>query len=335
MKIAVLGAGAWGTAIASHAAHRHDVVLWCRDPEQARAIQAHRVNSRYLPDLELEPGVQVHADLDAALGHAQDGLWVLATPMSGLREQLSSLPAWGCAVWLCKGLESPTGLMGHELAAQLCPQLEVGVFSGPTFAQEVACRRPTAAVVASTSSQVRERCVEAFHDEAMRVYTSQDIAGVEVGGALKNVLAIAAGILDGLSQQSPLTPGLPGLNARAALITRGLAEMTRFGLSLGAQASTFMGLSGLGDLVLTATGSLSRNRQLGMSMAQGMSASEALAQLGHVAEGAYAAPMVLARARKLGLDMPITEAVVDVVAGRLTPQAAMVQLMSREARSEW
>jgi glycerol-3-phosphate dehydrogenase (NAD(P)+) len=334
MKIAVLGAGAWGTAMASHAARRHDVVLWCRDGEQARDMQASRVNSRYLPGVALDPGVRVLSDLASALDHGQEGLWVVATPMSALRAQLSGLRAAGVAVWLCKGLEAPSGLMGHELAAQLRPQLEVGVLSGPTFAQEVANRQPSAAVVASSSAQVRERAVEAFHDEAMRIYTSQDITGVEVGGALKNVLAIAAGILDGLAPQQGLTPGLPGLNARAALITRGLAEMTRFGVSLGAQASTFMGLSGLGDLVLTATGSLSRNRQLGLLLAQGVSAPKALAQLGHVAEGAYAAPTVLSRARSLGLDMPITEAVVGVIEGRLSPQQAMIHLMSREARAE-
>lgn len=335
MKIAVLGAGAWGTAIACHAAARHDVRLWCRQPEQARDMQRSRVNHRYLPGITLDPRLAVESDLESALAHGRGGLWVLAVPMSGLRAYLQALDSTGCAIWLCKGLEATSGLMGHELAAQWRPQLEVGVFSGPTFAQEVAQRQPTAAVVASASATVRELGVQAFHDEAMRVYTSHDVTGVEVGAALKNVMAIAAGILDGLSSSGKPIQGLPGLNARAALITRGLAEMTRLGVALGAQPATLMGLSGLGDLVLTATGSLSRNRQLGVWLAQGRPAAQALSELGHVAEGAYAAPTVLARARSLGLDMPITEAVVAVLDGRLQPEAAVGQLMSRGSRSEY
>ena len=196
---------------------------------------------------------------------------------------------------------------------------------------EVAQGRPTALVAASTSPTLCDQAVQAFHGGALRIYTSQDPAGVEVGGAVKNVMAIATGILDGLAARAD-GGVLPGLNARAALITRGLAEMTRLGLALGAKAETFMGLSGLGDLVLTSTGALSRNRQVGLMLAEGRSLDEAVAALGHVAEGVYSAATVLARARSLGVDMPITAAVVEVLQGRLAPGQAVARLMSRDAR---
>jgi glycerol-3-phosphate dehydrogenase (NAD(P)+) len=200
------------------------------------------------------------------------------------------------------------------------------VLSGPSFALEVARGQPTALVAASSDGALAAAAVEAFHGEALRVYTSTDVVGVEVGGAVKNVLAIATGIVDGMPEA--------GLNARAALITRGLAEITRLGLALGARAETFMGLSGLGDLVLTATGELSRNRRVGLLLAAGQTLAEALQSLGHVAEGVPSAPTVLARARALGVEMPITEAVVEVLEGRVAPAQAMVRLMARQARSE-
>jgi glycerol-3-phosphate dehydrogenase (NAD(P)+) len=207
------------------------------------------------------------------------------------------------------------------------------VLSGPSFALEVAQGRPTALVAASSDPTLCQRAVQAFHGGALRIYTSQDPTGVEVGGAVKNVMAIATGILDGLAAQATAATA-PGLNARAALITRGLAEITRLGLALGARAETFMGLSGLGDLVLTATGALSRNRQVGLMLAEGRSLDEAVAALGHVAEGVYSAATVLARAQALGLDMPITAAVVEVLQGRLAPAQAVARLMGRDARSE-
>jgi glycerol-3-phosphate dehydrogenase (NAD(P)+) len=208
-----------------------------------------------------------------------------------------------------------------------------GVLSGPSFAVEVARGQPTALVVASGEPALGELAVQALHGEALRIYTSADPTGVEVGGAVKNVLAIATGLLDGLAAAAGGTRG-PGLNARAALITRGLAEMTRLGVALGARAETFMGLSGLGDLVLTATGPLSRNRQVGLELAQGRTLAEALAAIGHVAEGVYSAPTVLQRARALGVEMPISAAVADVLERRVAPARAVAQLMAREAKAE-
>ncbi len=330
MKIAVLGAGAWGTALAAAAAPRHEVLLWARDAAQAAEMQAQRCNRRYLPEVELPAALQVTADRHRALAHAAGGLTealtVIATPMAGLREQLASLPDARAALWLCKGFEAGSGALGHELARQLRPGAAAGVLSGPSFALEVARGQPTALVAASQDAELSAAAVAAFHSEALRVYTSSDIVGVEVGGALKNVLAIATGIVDGMPQA--------GQNARAALITRGLAEMTRLGLALGARAETFMGLSGLGDLVLTATGDLSRNRRVGLLLAAGHSLAQALASLGHVAEGVPTAATALARAQGLGVEMPITAAVVDVLQGRLPPAEALTRLMARQSRAE-
>jgi glycerol-3-phosphate dehydrogenase (NAD(P)+) len=329
MQIAVLGAGAWGTALAAAAAAAgHHTWLWARDAAQAAALQATHTNVRYLPEVALPPSLRATADLPAALAHGQgaEGLLVIATPMAGLRGMLQALPADAPALWLSKGFEAGTGLLGHEIARALRRDRSCGVLSGPSFALEVARGLPTALVAASADAALTARAVEAFHGGALRVYTSADIVGVEVGGALKNVLAIATGIVDGL-------PGA-GLNARAALITRGLAEMTRLGQALGARPDTFMGLSGLGDLVLTATGSLSRNRAVGLALAAGRRLPEALAELGHVAEGVPTAAVALQRARALGVEMPITAAVVEVLEGRLTPAQAVAVLMAREARAE-
>lgn len=352
MKIAVIGAGAWGTAIAMAAtARRHDVLLWARDATQAAAMQADRRNQRYLPEVAFPPALRVSADEHAALEHGRGGLTILATPMAALRQRLAALPADGRPVlWLSKGFEAGgdgKGALGHEVAREVwqsragragdpasdgpSPGLSparppvCGVLSGPSFALEVARGQPTALVAASTDAALAAAAVQALHGDTLRVYSSSDIVGVEVGGAVKNVLAIAVGALDGLQL---------GLNARAALITRGLAEMTRLGVALGAQPATFMGLSGLGDLVLTATGDLSRNRRVGMLLAAGRTLADALASLGHVAEGVPSAPMVLARAQRLGVEMPITACVVDLLAGRLSASEAVARLMSRDARAE-
>jgi glycerol-3-phosphate dehydrogenase (NAD(P)+) len=337
MKIAVIGAGAWGTAIAmAVAARQHDVLLWARDAAQAASMQRERRNARYLPEVALPPALQVSADERAALAHGQDGLTILATPMAALRERLAALPDGRPVLWLSKGFEAGTGALGHEVArevVQRSPRASAGdprpsscgVLSGPSFALEVARGQPTALVIASADMALAAAAVQALHGETLRVYSSSDIIGVEVGGAVKNVLAIAVGALDGMRL---------GLNARAALITRGLAEMTRLGVALGAQPATFMGLSGLGDLVLTATGDLSRNRRVGMQLAAGRTLAEALAALGHVAEGVSTAPMVLARAQRLGVEMPITAAVVELLEGRLTVRDALARLMSRDARPE-
>jgi glycerol-3-phosphate dehydrogenase (NAD(P)+) len=245
--------------------------------------------------------------------------------MAGLRGLLTQLRDCPVPVaWLCKGFEAGIadahGLMGHEIQAQVAPNLQAGILSGPSFAQEVAHGQPTALVAASAHASVRDALVEAFHSPALRVYANDDIVGVEVGGAVKNVLAIATGLCDGLHL---------GLNARAALITRGLAEMTRLGLALGARAETFMGLSGLGDLVLTATGDLSRNRRVGLALASGKTLQQAVAELGHVAEGVYCARTVLQRAQAMGVDMPITQGVVDLLDGKVQPAQALAALMGR------
>lgn len=216
--------------------------------------------------------------------------------------------------------------MPHEVQAQVAPRLQAGALSGPSFALEVARQQPTALVAASPHEQVRQAMVGAFHGPSLRVYANQDIVGVEVGGAVKNVLAIATGLCDGLQL---------GLNARAALITRGLAEMTRLGMALGAQSDTFMGLSGLGDLVLTATGDLSRNRKVGLLLAQGQTLDQAVASLGHVAEGVYSARTVMNRAKQLGVEMPITAAVVALLDGDCTAQQAVQALMGRDPKGEF
>ena len=337
MNISIFGAGAWGTALALAACGPNDVVLWTRRPEHAQQMGRDRHNQRYLPGLAFAPGLQVVSDHMTALRHAQGGLCVVATPMAALRQQLTALGPDRPALWLCKGFEQGTGALGHEVARAVRPLAACGVLSGPSFALEVARGQPTALVVASADAGLAAATVTAFHSDALRIYTSTDVVGVEVGGAVKNVLAIAVGVLDGMAQEAPggaaRGPGL-GMNARAALMTRGLAEMTRLGVALGGRAETFMGLSGLGDLVLTATGHLSRNRQVGLLLAQGQTLTQVMATLGHVAEGVHSASTVLARARQLDVDMPITEAVVELLAGQTAPAQVLASLMARDARAE-
>ncbi|SDZ83470.1 NAD(P)H-dependent glycerol-3-phosphate dehydrogenase [Acidovorax soli] len=335
MNIVVLGAGAWGTALAMGAARQpggHAVTLWARDGQQVADMQAQRQNARYLPGIAFPPALAVSGADPLALACSAD-LVIVATPMAALRAMLRALR--GCTApvaWLCKGFEAVAsadagsfGLLAHEVCAQVAPDLIAGVLSGPSFAQEVARGQPTALVAASRHAVVRDALVAAFHSPSLRVYANDDIVGVEVGGAVKNVLAIATGLCDGLNL---------GLNARAALITRGLAEMTRLGVALGARPDTFMGLSGMGDLVLTATGDLSRNRRVGLLLAQGQSLQQAVDSLGHVAEGVYCARTVAQRAAGLGVDMPITQAVVALLDGRLAPADAVGLLMGRDPGSE-
>ena len=335
MKIIVFGAGAWGTALAVSAATHSkapQVTLWARDPQQARDMQTQRENLRYLPGIPLPPSLGLSADpLESHASALQaDDLVIVGTPMSSLRGMLQALKSCPAQVaWLCKGFEASlgesAGRLGHEIQAEVAPQLRAGVLSGPSFAQEVALAMPTALVAASAHDDVRDALVAAFHHGSLRVYANDDVVGVEVGGAVKNVLAIATGLCDGLNL---------GLNARAALITRGLAEMTRLGMALGAKAETFMGLSGLGDLVLTATGDLSRNRKVGLALAQGLTLQQAVASLGHVAEGVYSARTELHRARRLGVSMPITESDVALLDGQLHAQEAVAALMGRGPASE-
>jgi len=327
MNVTILGAGAWGTALAVHAVAAHPTRLWARDAEQVKRMRSSRRNASYLPEVVLPPALQVGNDIDSALGYAAGGIVVIATPMAGLEPLLARLPASldATVLWLCKGFQEGTGALGHEIARTVRPSAKVGVLSGPSFALEVARAQPTALVAASSDASVRTAAVTAFHHANMRIYTSADPVGVEVGGAVKNVLAIATGIADGLAL---------GLNARAALITRGLAEMTRLGVALGAQPETFTGLSGLGDLVLTATGDLSRNRQVGLMLAQGLDLARILEKLGHVAEGVYCADTVTRLAHEHGVAMPIADAVSAVIHRRLAPRDAVVQLMRRDSRFE-
>ena len=342
MKIVVIGAGAFGTAMAVSAAVHpasHQVTLWARNSVQLQQLRSERCNSRYLPGIALPPAVMLVGGALAVQAEEAD-LVIVATPMAALRNVLGQLSTCQAPLaWLCKGMEaaateqlpsigtppSSCGLMAHEVCAQVAHGLQAGVLSGPSFALEVARGQPTALVAASVHASVRDALVQAFHSPNMRVYANEDIVGVEVGGAVKNVLAIATGLCDGLAL---------GLNARAALITRGLAEMTRLGMALGARNDTFMGLSGLGDLVLTATGDLSRNRRVGQLLAQGQTLSQAIASLGHVAEGVYCARSVVQRASALGVDMPISKAVVALLDGRIDPAQALAQLMSRDPVDE-
>lgn len=325
MRIAVLGAGAWGTALAASAASRHEITLWARDPAQVDAMRAARRNARYLPEAELPESLGLSADLQPTLQAVGSGLVVIATPMAALGDMLQALPAKARVLWLCKGFQAGSGRLGHELAQAVLPHAQAGVLSGPSFAQEVARGLPTALVAASKDAELVDLAVDLLHSERLRVYKSSDPVGVEVGGAVKNVIAIATGIADGLAL---------GLNARAALIARGLAEMTRLGVALGARAETFLGLAGVGDLVLTATGDLSRNRRVGLLLAAGRSLPQILQELGHVAEGVYSAATVRARAEACGVEMPITTAVVDVLEGRLAPATAALALMGRGAGTE-
>ena len=345
MNLIVLGAGAWGTALAISASQNsratHRVTLWVRDPAQALAMQSQRCNARYLPGSVFPDTLDITSgSVDALTEIVQrQDLVIVATPMAGLRGVLTQLrDARQPVAWLCKGFEAAhsatLGLLAHEIQAQVAPGLLAGVLSGPSFAQEVALGQPTALVAASVHAAVREALVAAFHGPSLRVYANEDVIGVEVGGAVKNVMAIAAGVLDGMAETDLPDHLRPGLNARAALITRGLAEMTRLGLALGARADTFMGLSGLGDLVLTATGNLSRNRQVGLLLAQGQTLQQAVASLGHVAEGVYSARTVLQRSRHLGVDMPITQCVVALLDGQMQPGQVVAALMGREPTTE-
>lgn len=332
--ITVLGAGAWGTALALSFAQRHRVRLWTWREDHAAAMRATRENARYLPGCRFPDTLEVTGGFAAALADAE--LALIATPIAGLRDTVAHLrqirPALSF-IWVCKGLEAGSGMLPHQVVASVHPEAlgnaaggpRCGALSGPSFALEVARNQPTAVTLASTDSLFAERTAAALNGPRLRIYANDDLIGVEVGGAVKNVIAIATGICDGL--------GL-GLNARAALMTRGLAEITRFGIALGARAETFMGLSGLGDLILTCTGDLSRNRRLGLALAAGEPLEKIQRQLGQVAEGVHTAQEVARRADRLGVEMPITATVCDVLAGRISAAAAVERLMNRDPKHE-
>jgi len=341
MKVIFLGAGAWGTAMAMHAAKNplcSGVTLWSRSPELAEQIQTSRSNERYLKGIKLPDSLKVTASWSDAFQDAQqDTLVVLATPVAGLKEMVSNLLKTNDVprnwVWLCKGLEPDTAAMPHQVIERelskgqqaIAKNVRLGVLSGPSFAMEVAKEMPCALTVASEEEELVLLTQKVFHFGRMRIYGSDDVVGVELGGAIKNVLAIATGIGDGL--------GL-GLNARAALLTRGLAEMMRLIIAMGGKPETAMGLTGVGDLILTATGDLSRNRQVGMQLASGKSLTEVLANLGHVAEGVRCAQAVSDLANDKKIDMPICQMVSEVLFKGVNPVDAVKLLMGRDPKLE-
>lgn len=330
MNISILGAGAWGTALAVSLADRHRVMLWGRDPSAMQTMQSQRQNVAYLPEIIFPEALVITADFDTAMAHcaAGDSLLIVATPVAGLRplaQRLATITIPNL-LWLCKGFEEHSGLLPHQIVREVLGiHLPCGALSGPSFALEVARGLPTALAMASTDANLRERVVHAVHGPQLRVYTTDDVIGVEVGGAVKNILAIATGLIDGLSL---------GMNARAALITRGLAEITRLGMALGGRADTFMGLAGVGDLLLTCTGELSRNRRVGLGLAQGKSLEVVVQELGHVAEGVRCARIVCTLASQLQIDMPIANAVASVLFDGALPHHAVARLLARDRRDE-
>lgn len=318
----IFGAGAWGTALAISLAANHRVTLWGRDVAQIEAMRATCCNQRYLADIQLPENIALSSDFDAALLTAE--LVIIAVPTSALRATLQMIGASSQrpgVMWACKGFEAKTSLLPHQVAAEVLPEgFKYGVLSGPSFALEVARGYPTALVFASTDDEFARSTALQLHHAHLRLYASNDVIGVEVGGAVKNVMAIAAGICDGM--------GL-GHNARAALLTRGLVEITRLGLKLGGQAETLGGLSGLGDLILTCTGDLSRNRKVGLMLAQQNDLDEILKRLGHVAEGVYTVREVHQLAQRLSVEMPICEAVYRILYEQVPAAEAVADLLNR------
>ncbi len=327
--VAVIGAGSWGTALALHLARSgHAVRLWGHDPEHIGRLIAQRCNQRYLPDVEFPPSLQPLAELDNALEQSSSVLVVVpsqafAATLSRLRPLLSAHQG---LAWATKGLEPGSGRLLHAVAAeQLGPERPLAVISGPSFAREVALGLPTAVTVAGRPDDFVEQLAHLLHEGAMRAYTSRDLIGVELGGAVKNVLAIATGIADGLGC---------GANARAAVITRGLAEMMRLGEALGGQRETFMGLTGVGDLVLTCTDDQSRNRRFGLAIGGGQSAEQAHARIGQVVEGCHAVVEIMRLANRLRLELPICAQVEAVLHRGLDPRQAVENLLNRPLRAE-
>ncbi len=326
-KITVLGAGAWGTALAIQLSQRHQVALWTHNAERAAEMQSAGRNLQYLGDFPFNQNLLVNRDLAAALRDAD--LIVSVVPSAGFRQMLREIRAVGSQaplIWASKGLEPATAKLPYEVAQEeLGDGQRWGVLSGPSFAVELARGLPTAVTIASASVTLAAEAGALVHGGNLRAYTSHDVIGVSVGGAVKNVMAIAAGISDGMQF---------GSNARAALITRGLAEMTRFGMALGGQKETFMGLTGAGDLILTCTGEYSRNREVGLRLARGQTLEQILQELGHVAEGVHTAREVHKRAAELGVEMPITCEVNQVLSHGQSPRTAVENLLRREQKPE-
>lgn len=327
MNLAVLSAGAWGTALAAAFCAEHRVTIWAREPEVVADLRQQRENRRFLPGHRLPESLLVADDFSAAAASAD--LLIVATPLAGLRQALRRLASEGLVrplLWVCKGLEAETGLLPHAIAAQELGETALyGALSGPSFAEEVAQGLPTAVALAASNPEFARQSAAALHSPRLRIYANDDLPGVEVAGAVKNVLAIATGIADGLKL---------GLNARAALITRGLSEMARLGEALGGQRETFMGLAGMGDLILTCTGDLSRNRRVGLALAAGKTLQQILDELGHVAEGVSTAREVQRLAASLGIEMPITDAVDAILHRGTSAIEAVEQLLARDPKIE-
>jgi glycerol-3-phosphate dehydrogenase (NAD(P)+) len=326
MRLAILGAGAWGSSLAVTLSRAHAVTLWSRETRSLEVLQRTRESS-YLRGIRLPESVSFEPDALKAAGACD--LAIVATSTQGMAPTLERVASLGDRVallWACKGFDPESGRLPHEIVAQALPGCRrMGALSGPSFALEVARGLPAALTIASNDADFAASTAAALNHPPLRIYSSADLVGVELGGALKNVMAIAAGISDGL--------GL-GANARAALVTRGLAEMARLGVRMGGQPETFMGLTGLGDLVLTATGDLSRNRKVGLRLAEGVPLDRILAELGHVAEGVQTARAALALAVRHEVEMPITEAVCAVLFEGLEPMRAVGNLLAREPKRE-
>ena len=330
-KIAVLGAGAWGTALAMHISNQHQVSLWARNAGHVSGMRKARSNPMYLGDFQFNDNLQVEDDLGAAIYGAE--LILSVVPTAGFRailKQIKALKACQPIIWAHKGLEPQTAKLPHEVALEELGDPKIsdqqwGALSGPSFAAELVRGLPTAVTLASNEAEFALQAANLIHGNNLRAYNSTDVIGVSVGGALKNVMAIAAGISDGMGF---------GNNARAALITRGLAEITRFGVALGAKTETFMGLAGAGDLILTCTGQYSRNREVGLQLASGKALEDVLKGLGHVAEGVNTAREVMRRADSMGIDMPITFEVNQALTHGKSAREAVMDLLGRDQKSE-
>lgn len=328
MRIAILGAGAWGSALAINFSKKHQITLWTKDPAHAQEMNEDRINRSFLPGHALPSSLEVTAELSKALENVD--LALLVVPIAGLRETVRMIALSKFRepiIWGCKGFESESSRLPHQVVAEEFPDIltNCGVLSGPSFAEEVALGLPTALTLASRNAEFSRYLASELHSPKLRIYTSPDVVGVETGGAVKNVITIAAGISDGIGF---------GHNARAALITRGLMEITRLGLGLGGSMNTFMGLAGVGDLILTSTGDLSRNRQVGLMLAAGKSLQDILDELGHVAEGVYTARSVLQLGRQLNIEMPITQAVCSILHDGVAARNAVEVLLNREQKTE-
>ena len=327
--IAVLGAGSWGTALAILLARNgHQVLLWGHEPGHIEQLKQTRENNRYLPGVEFPDNLTPTADINTVTDTAQN--FLIAVPSPAFRQTLQLLKRQHrpikALVWATKGLEPGTGrLLSQVVTEEAGAAVPAAVISGPTFAREIAQNLPTALTVAATDRMLADTVSRWLHNSRVRVYTSNDIAGVQLGGAIKNVMAIAAGISDGLGF---------GANARAALITRGLTELTRLGVAMGGKAETFMGLTGAGDLILTCTDNTSRNRQVGLALGRGQALQTILKELGQEAEGVNTALELHQLAQQLGIELPITEQVYRVLYEDLSPQAAVEALLTREAKPE-